>query len=108
MDRKSKDLLSEIAEKVDVAVLKNIQKQLRLPGMSNWILTNYGELLSFLMDDEGAFIDPEKLTGNEDKLEGIKERLSLIVMGCIGVAKTLKIDLHNPIVKVLKGIEEGY
>jgi len=106
MGNNSEDFLSELADKIDEVILKNIEKQLKLPGMLNWILMYYGELLSLLMDDERTLMEPEKLTGSKDKLEGIKERLSLIIMGCMVVAKTLKVDLHNPIVETLKRIEE--
>ncbi|MEA2053699.1 MAG: hypothetical protein U9O96_01055 [Candidatus Thermoplasmatota archaeon] len=107
---KPKDFLSELADKIDVVILKNIQKQLKLPGMSNWISKYYGRLLSLLMDEvphnyERVFLEPEELVNNLEKLEMIKENLSLIMISCIGVAKTLKIDLHNSLVETLKRIE---
>ncbi len=110
-ESKPKDFLSEMADKTEIVILKNIKKQLKLAGMSNWILMYYGKLLSLLMDEvphnyERVFLEPEELANNKEKLEMIKENLSLIMVSCIGVAKTLKIDLHNPIVETLKRIEE--
>ena len=109
-ESKPKDFLSKIADKIDEVILKNIKEQLKLASMSNWILMYYGKLLSLLMDEvphnyERVFLEPEELISNQEKLEMIKENLSLIMISCMGVAKTLKIDLHNPIVETLKRIE---